>query len=39
MSFIEFKLIKLKNMQKYFTFQIKSKTITNDVNLFSKNNF
>ena len=42
MSFIEIKLIKLKNMHKYFVFHISNKNpkkITNDVNLFSKNNF
>ena len=42
MSFIEIKLIKLKNMHKYFVFNITNKNQkknTNDVNLFSKNNF
>ena len=42
MYFIEIKLIKLKNMHKYFAFHISNKNpkkITNDVNLFSKNNF
>ena len=41
MSFIEIKLIKIKNMNKYFVFYISNKypQITNDVNLFSKNNF
>ena len=41
MSFIEIKLIKIKNMLKYFVFHISKnpKKITNDVNLFSKNNF
>ena len=42
MAFIEIKLIKLKNMLKYFVFHISyknTKKFTNDVNLFSKNNF
>ena len=41
MSFIEIKLIILKYMPKYFVFHILNKfptKITNDVNLFSKNN-
>ena len=42
MSFIEIKLIKLKNVHKYFVFHISNKNpkkITNDVDLLSKNNF
>ena len=42
MSFIEIKLIQIKNMHKYFVFHISNKNhkkITNDFNLFSKNNF
>ena len=38
MSLIKIKLIKLKNMHKYFVFHFPKK-ITNDVNLFSTNNF
>ena len=41
MSFIEIKLIKLKNMHKYFVFHISNKNpkiCTNYVNLFSKDN-